>query len=111
MPPAAWLDWVRSGRAKALARKTPRFIRSIEEQRPDTPTKAAILRVVFEYFEQAPIAFEAFAARSNRRASDLAPTIQALRSDATTSAASRRALVRGPSQTRSRAPCVRSLSL
>jgi hypothetical protein len=61
--PAAWLDWVQSGRAKGLASENTTIIRSIEEQRPDTPTKTAILRVVFEYFEQAPIAFEAFAAR------------------------------------------------
>ena len=61
--PAAWQDWVQSGRAKALASENTTIIRSIEEQRPDTPTKTAILRVVFEYFEQAPIAFEAFAAR------------------------------------------------
>jgi len=61
--PAAWLDWVRSGRAMALSSENTTIIRSIEEQRPDTPTKTAILRVVFEYFEQAPIAFEAFAAR------------------------------------------------
>ena len=60
--PTAWLDWVRSGRAKALASENTTIIRSIEEQRPDTPTKTAILRVVFEYFEPAPIAFEAFAA-------------------------------------------------
>ena len=56
-------DWVESGRAKALASENTTIIRSIDEQRPDTPTKTAILRVVFEYFEQAPIAFEAFAAR------------------------------------------------
>jgi hypothetical protein len=47
----------------ALSSENTTNIRSIEEQRPDTPTKAAILRVVFQYFEQAPIAFEAFAAR------------------------------------------------
>jgi hypothetical protein len=61
--PAAWRDWVGSGRAKALASDNTTIIRSIEEQRPDTATKKAILRAVFEYFEQAPIAFEAFAAR------------------------------------------------
>jgi hypothetical protein len=61
--PAAWLDWVQSGRAKALASENTTIIRSIEQQRPDTPTKKAILRAVFEYFEEAPIAFEAFAAR------------------------------------------------
>jgi hypothetical protein len=61
--PTAWRDWVQSGRAKALASENTTITRSIEEQRPDTPTKKSILRAVFEYFEQAPIAFEAFAAR------------------------------------------------
>jgi hypothetical protein len=61
--PVAWRDWVESGRAKALASENTTIIRSIEEQRPNTSIKKAILRTVFEYFEQAPIAFEAFAAR------------------------------------------------
>lgn len=61
--PTAWRDWVESGRVKALASENTTIIRSVEEQRPNTPTKKAILRAVFEYFEQAPIAFEAFAAR------------------------------------------------
>jgi len=61
--PAPWKDWIRSGRAKALASENTTAIRSAEQQRPDTPTKTAILRAVFEYFEPAPIAFEAFAAR------------------------------------------------
>jgi Restriction endonuclease AspBHI N-terminal/Restriction endonuclease len=61
--PEPWHDWIRSGRAKALASENTTAIRSADQQRPDTPTKTAILRVVFEYFEPAPIAFEAFAAR------------------------------------------------
>lgn len=61
--PGAWRDWVGSGRARALASENTTIIRSIEEQRPGTSNKKAILRAVFEYFEQAPIAFEAFAAR------------------------------------------------
>jgi hypothetical protein len=63
LAPTAWRDWVQSGRAKALASENTTIIRSIEEQRPDTPIKKTILRAVFEYFEEAPIAFEAFAAR------------------------------------------------
>ncbi|MGJ5040660.1 restriction endonuclease [Bradyrhizobium sp. HKCCYLRH1062] len=61
--PAAWQDWVQSGRARALASENTTLIRSTEEQRPDTPTKTAILREIFRHFERAPIAFEAFAAR------------------------------------------------
>lgn len=61
--PAPWHDWVKSGQAKALASENTTAIRSANQQRPDTPTKTAILRVVFNYFEPAPIAFEAFAAR------------------------------------------------
>ncbi|MGY3578933.1 hypothetical protein ACVMB1_006137 [Bradyrhizobium sp. USDA 4504] len=61
--PAPWQDWVKSGQAKALASENTTAIRSANQQRPDTPTKTAILRVVFDYFEPAPIAFESFAAR------------------------------------------------
>ncbi|MGY3370129.1 hypothetical protein ACVWZL_007254 [Bradyrhizobium sp. GM2.4] len=61
--PTPWQDWVKSGRVKALASENTTAIRSADQQRPDTPTKTAILRAVFEHFEQAPVAFEAFAAR------------------------------------------------
>jgi AspBHI-like restriction endonuclease/restriction endonuclease len=63
LAPEPWQDWIRSGRAKALASENTTAIRSADQQRPDTPTKTAILRTIFEYFEPAPIAFEAFAAR------------------------------------------------
>ena len=61
--PTPWQDWVKSGRVKALASENTTAIRSADQQRPDTPTKTAILRAVFEHFERAPVAFEAFAAR------------------------------------------------
>lgn len=61
--PLAWQNWVHTGRAKALASENTTSIRSIDQQRPDTTVKTEILRAVFEHFEQAPIAFEAFAAR------------------------------------------------
>jgi hypothetical protein len=61
--PPAWQNWVQTGRAQALASESTTSIRSVDQQRPDSGTKADILRAVFEYFEQAPIAFEAFAAR------------------------------------------------
>lgn len=38
-------------------------IRSVEQQTPDTPLKASLLECVWSHFKDAPIAFEAFAAR------------------------------------------------
>jgi len=61
--PPVWQSWVKTGRAQALASENTTSIRSVDQQRPDSAMKADILRAVFEYFEQAPIAFEAFAAR------------------------------------------------
>ncbi len=61
--PPAWQSWVKTGRAAALASESTTSIRSVEQQRPDSSVKAELLRVVFGYFEQAPVAFEAFAAR------------------------------------------------
>lgn len=61
--PPAWQSWVKTGRAPALASESTTSIRSVEQQQPDSSVKAEILRVVFGYFEQAPVAFEAFAAR------------------------------------------------
>jgi hypothetical protein len=61
--PAAWKDWVASGRYRPLASESTTVIRSAEEQKPDSPTKLAILKAVYKHFEEAPIAFEAFAAR------------------------------------------------
>jgi hypothetical protein len=39
------------------------IIRSQEEQLPDTPLKRELLLAVYDYFKDAPVAFEAFAAR------------------------------------------------
>jgi hypothetical protein len=61
--PAVWQSWVKTGRALALASESTTSIRSVDQQRPNSPVKAHILKVVFEYFEKAPVAFEAFAAR------------------------------------------------
>jgi hypothetical protein len=61
--PEAWHNWVATGRAKALVSENTTSIRSVDHQRPDSAAKVAILKAVFEHFEQAPIAFEAFAAR------------------------------------------------
>lgn len=61
--PAAWSDWVRKGRYKALASESTTVIRSAEAQTPDAPTKVAILEIVWNHFREAPYAFEAFAAR------------------------------------------------
>lgn len=61
--PKAWADWVKNGRYKPLVAKSTTVIRSQEEQTPSTSASIAILKTVWEHFEGAPHAFEAFAAR------------------------------------------------
>ena len=61
--PTAWSDWVRTGSYRALASEPTTVVRSLEAQTPDTFMKTAILEAVFDHFKDAPIAFEAFAAR------------------------------------------------
>jgi hypothetical protein len=61
--PDAWGEWVRTGRYRALASESTTIIRSVEAQSPDSPSKVAILETVFDHFKEAPLAFEAFAAR------------------------------------------------
>jgi hypothetical protein len=61
--PGAWSDWVRKGRYRALTAESTTVIRSQEAQFPNTPAKTAILETVWEHFKDAPLVFEAFAAR------------------------------------------------
>jgi len=61
--PKAWVDWRASGRYVPLAAEPTTVIRTAEQQTPDTSLKADILGRVWHHFKEAPIAFEAFAAR------------------------------------------------
>lgn len=61
--PKAWIDWVQSGSYRPLASESTTVIRSVDEQLPDTPLKRELLGVVYQHFKDAPVAFEAFAAR------------------------------------------------
>lgn len=61
--PVAWSEWVATGRCHALISEPTTVIRSVEEQKPDTPVKVDILSTVHSHFAASPIAFEAFAAR------------------------------------------------
>ncbi len=61
--PKAWVQWRTSGRYVPLAAEPTTVIRTAEQQTPDTPLKADILGRVWHHFKEAPIAFEAFAAR------------------------------------------------
>jgi len=61
--PKAWVDWRVSGRYLPLAAEPTTVIRTVEQQTPETPMKASILGQVWRHFKEAPIAFEAFAAR------------------------------------------------
>lgn len=61
--PKAWQDWVTNGTYRPLVAEPTTVIRSAEQQTPDTPLKASILVCVWTHFQDAPIAFEAFAAR------------------------------------------------
>ncbi len=61
--PQAWGDWVATGSYRALVSESTTVIRSSEEQLPDTPLKRELLGAVYDHFKDAPVAFEAFAAR------------------------------------------------
>jgi Restriction endonuclease AspBHI N-terminal/Restriction endonuclease len=61
--PSAWSEWGKTGQYKPLASESTTVVRSTEAQLPSTMVKKAILLAVYEHFEKAPIAFEAFAAR------------------------------------------------
>jgi hypothetical protein len=61
--PQAWTDWVEAGSYRALTSESTTIIRSQEEQLPDTLLKRDLLVAVYDYFKDAPVAFEAFAAR------------------------------------------------
>jgi hypothetical protein len=61
--PAAWSRVVRLGAYSALTAAPTTVVRSAEAQLPGSPEKIEILYSVWRYFQEAPIAFEAFAAR------------------------------------------------
>ncbi len=61
--PKAWIDWLTTGKYRPLIAEPTAIIRTVEQQTPDTPLKASLLSCVWQHFEEAPIAFEAFAAR------------------------------------------------
>lgn len=61
--PESWSEWARKGRYNALTSESTTVIRSQEAQTPDTPLKIAILYAVWKHFQDAPHAFESFAAR------------------------------------------------
>ena len=61
--PAAWTEWVATGRYRPLISEPTTVVRSNEEQNPDTPIKVEILSAVYNHFKDDPFAFEAFAAR------------------------------------------------
>jgi hypothetical protein len=61
--PQAWTDWVETGSYRVLASPSTTSIRSQQDQFPDTPLKQELLGAIYEHFKDAPIAFEAFAAR------------------------------------------------
>jgi hypothetical protein len=61
--PAAWSNFVRSGSYTALTSAPTTVIRSADAQTPDSPRTVEILNEVWRHFKEAPVAFEAFAAR------------------------------------------------
>lgn len=60
--PMAWAEWVRTGKYLPLTAEPTTIIRSVDEQSCDTPHKSEMLNRVWLHFNDAPIAFEAFAA-------------------------------------------------
>lgn len=61
--PKAWTDWLVAGKYLPLAAKPTTVIRTVGDQSPDTSIKVSLLSCVWHHFKEAPIAFEAFAAR------------------------------------------------
>lgn len=61
--PSAWADWVQNGRYRALTAQSTSDIRELDEQFPESGVKISILEAVWSHFKDAPLAFEAFAAR------------------------------------------------
>lgn len=61
--PATWKDWVENGRYRLLTAEQTTDIRTIEQQTPQTNHQCAVLRTIWERFRDAPVEFEAFAAR------------------------------------------------
>ena len=61
--PAAWQEWVKQGKYRAMTAQSTTVTRSQEAQQPDSRVKVAILEVVWEHFKDTPRAFEGFAAR------------------------------------------------
>ena len=61
--PKVWSDWLSNGKYNPLAAEPTTIIRTTEQQLPDTSVKTEILNRVWQHFKDAPIAFEAFAAR------------------------------------------------
>jgi hypothetical protein len=61
--PQAWTDWVNRGTYRALTAESTTVIRSQEAQLPDSAEKRVILEAIWRHFMNAPVAFEAFAAR------------------------------------------------
>lgn len=61
--PAAWREWMESGKYRPLSAEPTMIIRTIDQQTPETPLKIEILNRVWQHFKDIPIAFEAFAAR------------------------------------------------
>ena len=61
--PKAWVDWRETGSYSPLKAEPTMVFRTLEQQTPDTTLKSEILSCVWHYFKDAPIVFEAFAAR------------------------------------------------
>lgn len=61
--PEAWRRWVQNGQYDLLTAENTTQIRSTAEQTPSTAAQKAVLQTVWDRFADAPIEFEAFAAR------------------------------------------------
>jgi hypothetical protein len=61
--PVIWNQWVQTGKYRPLTSEPTTVIRTVVEQTPDTDNKIAILRLVYNHFNDSPHQFEAFAAR------------------------------------------------
>jgi len=61
--PKAWLDWVKTRKYVPLIAKPTTEIREVSQQIPDTEFKRQVLVNIWSHFKDAPVRFEAFAAK------------------------------------------------
>lgn len=61
--PKVWLKWMRSGAYEPLTATPTTVIRNVDQQSPRNRDHERILELIYDYFCEAPLLFEAFSAK------------------------------------------------